>query len=146
VLTLSLVYSTNHDDSDFQGFPMPRFVILRHEPGPHSRRPLHWDLMLELGDVLKTWALPNEPVTGESMVAEALPDHRHVYLDYSGPLSGDRGQVERCDHGLFEWIQPLSDRFVVELAGVRGSFRVAFARLDGDPMHWSVCFTSIRET
>jgi hypothetical protein len=51
---------------------MPRFVILRHD----SPRGVHYDLMLEDGDVLKTWALPQPPEAGVEMVCDALPDHR----------------------------------------------------------------------
>ena len=38
-----------------------RFVVLRHEPGEAGPRELHWDLMLEFGDGLRTWALKSEP-------------------------------------------------------------------------------------
>jgi hypothetical protein len=36
---------------------MSRFAILRHD----SPRGLHWDLLLETGDTLATWALPQVP-------------------------------------------------------------------------------------
>ena len=35
--------------------------------------------------------------------AEASFDHRLVYLDYEGPVSGDRGRVRRVDAGTFAW-------------------------------------------
>lgn len=34
--------------------------------------------------------------------AERLADHRRVYLEYEGPLSGDRGEVRRVASGTFE--------------------------------------------
>ena len=43
---------------------MPRYVILRHEMPADSPRPAHWDLMLETGTVLATWALDALPVVG----------------------------------------------------------------------------------
>ena len=79
---------------------MPRFVILRHD----SPRGLHYDFMLESGEVLKTWALPELLVPGVELIAERLPDHRRAYLDYEGPVSGNRGTVERCDQGQYETI------------------------------------------
>ena len=51
--------------------------------------------MLEAGDVLKTWALPQPPQPGVEMECTALADHRLAYLDYEGPLSGNRGAVTR---------------------------------------------------
>ena len=80
---------------------MPRFVILRHDPAPAGDRPLHWDLMLETADRLRTWALESEPGPGRTIAARPLVDHRPEYLDYQGPLSGGRGAVSRWDAGEF---------------------------------------------
>src|SRR5688572_19690852 len=55
---------------------MPRFVILRHEMPLDHNRGTHFDLMLEVGGVLRTWSLPELPATGKVVLAEALPDHR----------------------------------------------------------------------
>ncbi len=74
---------------------MPRFVILCHE----NHRGAHFDFMLESGDVLKTWALPQPPASGVEIECEALADHRLAYLDYEGPVSGGRGSVARWDRG-----------------------------------------------
>lgn len=73
---------------------MRRFVILEHDH-PH----LHWDLMIEWGGHLKTWRLSAPPTRHESVRAEPLADHRLMYLDYEGPVSGGRGQVIRWDSG-----------------------------------------------
>ena len=69
---------------------MPRFAILEHD-WP-SR---HWDLLLEDGDALLAWRLMEEPRAGMAVIAEKNADHRTVYLDYEGPVSGDRGSVTR---------------------------------------------------
>ena len=34
-----------------------------------------------------------------AIVVERLPDHRHRYLDYEGPISSDRGSVQRVASG-----------------------------------------------
>lgn len=73
---------------------MPRFRILLHD-WPF----VHWDLLLEDGDALLTWRLLEEPVLQQWLASEKLPDHRLVYLDYSGPVSGDRGTVTGWDSG-----------------------------------------------
>lgn len=74
---------------------MPRFVILEHD-----HPVLHWDLLLEAGDVLHTWRLVAPP-GAEPIEATALGDHRRMYLDYEGPVSGQRGTVRRHDAGTF---------------------------------------------
>jgi hypothetical protein len=76
---------------------VPRFVILEHDwPAPH------WDLLLEHGPVLKAWRLLAEPGPGRAVPAEPSFDHRPLYLDYEGPVSGGRGAVRRWDAGTFE--------------------------------------------
>lgn len=93
---------------------MPRFVILEHD---HPF--LHWDLMLEAGNVLRAWRLLEQPEPGRTIHAETLGDHRLIYLDYEGPVSGNRGRVERWDAGTFTWEQDAPERVVVRLAGSR---------------------------
>ncbi len=96
---------------------VPRFVILRHETPPESERPVHWDLMLEAGDVLRTWALELEPHPGASIAAWQLPDHRKAYLDYEGPISNNRGHVTRCDAGTYEIESETPTQLTLLLAG-----------------------------
>src|SRR5262249_42830737 len=67
----------------------------------HDHPVLHWDLMLECGEVLKTWRLAEAPAQGQTVRAEAIADHRKLYLDYEGPVSGSRGKVKRWDGGFY---------------------------------------------
>lgn len=101
---------------------MPRFVLLAHDwPAPHL------DLLLEAGPALRAWRLLGEP--GAAPVpAEPNADHRLLYLDYEGPVSGGRGEVRLWDAGTFEWAEDGADRVVVELRGGRLTARYALAR------------------
>jgi hypothetical protein len=93
---------------------MPRFVILEHDwPSPH------WDLLLEAGDVLRAWRLLAEPAPGVEVPAEPNADHRPLYLDYEGPVGGNRGAVRRWDAGTFEWVEQSAGRVAVSLHGTR---------------------------
>jgi hypothetical protein len=78
---------------------MLRYVILEHD-WPQK----HWDFMLEVGDVLQTWRLRTAPVANMDISAEKTFDHRLMYLDYEGPVSGHRGSVARWDAGLYQVI------------------------------------------
>jgi len=102
---------------------MPRFVILEHD---HPF--LHWDFMLEAGDALRTWRLLARPKAGVVIPAEALGEHRKAYLDYEGPLSGNRGAVQRWDSGTFEWETRGADLVAVRLAGQLLHGRAALQR------------------
>ncbi len=75
---------------------MPRFVLLEH-----LWDGIHWDFMLEDDDALRTWAIDAPVVVGQDLPARALPDHRRIYLEYEGDISGDRGSVRRIDEGTY---------------------------------------------
>ena len=91
-----------------------RFVVLRHtlpsdtqadvlKRAPGHNIQSHFDLMLESDEVLLTWELSSwPPTTNGSQWATRLPDHRLAYLDYEGPISGNRGAVVRVDEGVYE--------------------------------------------
>jgi hypothetical protein len=97
---------------------MPRFVLLRHECPPEFGKPSHWDLMLEDDGALLTWSLLELPTPGGlAAFATRLDDHRVAYLDFEGPLSGERGSVGRVDAGEFRWIERTDQRMVVSFAG-----------------------------
>ncbi len=103
---------------------MPRFVILEHD---HPT--LHWDLMLEHGAALRTWRLAEPPQAGKTVAATALADHRRLYLDYEGPVSGNRGQVRRWDAGTYEGELPAAGAAVeIEIRGQRMGGRAVLRR------------------
>lgn len=106
---------------------MPRFVILEHD---HPM--LHWDLMLEAGPVLRTWRLAAPPRCGEAIAATAVFDHRLHYLDYEGPISGDRGRVVRKERGTFTGQVQGESPIVVHLHGeyLQGVLRLE--QIEGD--------------
>ena len=91
---------------------MPRFAVLRHD---HSS--LHWDFLLEQGESCRTWRLMKALDTLGDIPAEAIADHRLMYLDYEGPVSGDRGTVAQWDAGTFEWLVDGDDLVEVRLTG-----------------------------
>lgn len=122
---------------------MQQYVILRHD---HPE--LHWDLMLEEGDVLKTWRLPQPPEidpasdeTSLDLIAEALPDHRLVYLEYEGPVSGDRGEVNRWDRGTFTLLERSEDQLVALLTGEELAGRITLKKQDSEN-RWTLNYTA----
>jgi hypothetical protein len=104
---------------------MPRFVILEHD-----HPVLHWDLMLEADGVLQTWRLAEAPEPGKDIDAIALGDHRIAYLDYEGPVSGNRGTVRRWDAGNFTEL-PADDCRVLTFDGARVRGRAKLKSLGG---------------
>ena len=109
---------------------MPRFVILEHD-SPTT----HWDLMLEAGSVLRTWRLAQPPRPGEAIDAVAVFDHRLPYLDYEGPISGDRGRVVRWERGTFTEQEGSERRLVVHVQGERLRGVLVLEHAEGDTWH-----------
>lgn len=113
-----------------------RYAIQRHE----ARR-LHYDLRLERGGVLWSWAVPRGlPATaGERRLAVRTEDHPLDYIDFAGDIPHGHyggGHVELWDSGTWRPIDPLeptagSDRFVFELVGGRSAGRYALVRTGG---------------
>jgi len=122
---------------------MPRFVVQHHILGPESE---HWDFMLEVGDVLWTWSLPAPPDRPDGLptCAVRLPDHRPAYLEYEGPVSGNRGRVAIHDRGTYRWLgetppasSDLADllRFEVQGSRLTGRLELQLTAHDGKD-HW----------
>ena len=95
---------------------MPRYVVLEHD---HPAR--HWDLMLEAGDVLRTWRLAAPPGADQPIGATATFEHRLAYLDYEGPISGGRGQSR---YAMTMPRKPRSSRAPILLTAPRRSERL----------------------
>lgn len=140
---------------------MSRFVLLYHDC-PNSRpRPSHWDLMLEQGDVLRTWSLaelPRDwaPVAEHSkeservapsnvVAAEALGDHRTAYLEFEGLLSDDRGRVTRVEAGTFDEVERSHDCWEVEIAGDLLRGLITLSRAAADIANWQLSYRSTRD-
>ena len=114
---------------------MPRFVILTHDwPFPH------WDFLAEASGVLRAWRLLAELVAGTDICAERNFDHRLFYLDYEGPVSGERGSVSRWDSGSCEWLADEPERAEIELRGTKLTGRAVLTR-EGEA--WRFRFTAV---
>ncbi len=110
-----------------------QFALLEHK----TAEGVHWDLLLETAEVgLATWSLPSLPEPGVKISVQALPDHRAVYLDYEGPISGDRGEVRRVDRGTYTVDTWDARCRIVRLDGERFRGRVVLEQTEPTESHW----------
>jgi DNA ligase D-like protein (predicted 3'-phosphoesterase) len=101
-----------------------RFVIQEH----HATH-LHWDLRLELDEVLKSWAIPKEPgrIPGKKYLAIQVEDHDLDYIDFEGEIEEGHygaGRVNIWDNGTFDLIERSENKVIFTIHGkkLKGDF------------------------
>lgn len=108
------------------------FVIQEHDASS-----LHWDFRLQVGDVLKSWAVPKGPSTdpGEKRLAIRTEDHPLDYADFEGTISEGNygaGSVIVWDRGVYRHRTERDDeRISFEEADKKGHISVV---LEGEKL------------
>ena len=117
-----------------------QFVLLRHKCPVDFPKPSHWDFMLEHEGVLLCWQLNQLPAAwtkllglestteGNSVPVIQLANHHLAYLDYEGPVSGNRGSVVRVDRGLFHYVQRTEHSLLLHVLGTLLTGKVSLIR------------------
>jgi hypothetical protein len=97
-----------------------------------ENRASHFDLMLEKSGRLVTFELFQLPIPGERFPVRRLAEHRIDYLDYEGPISGDRGHVTQWTAGHYLTALESEHKWILELYSPRLSARIVLLRPTSD--------------
>lgn len=123
-----------------------RFVI--HE---HYARSHHFDLRLERGGVLVSWAVPKGMPTdpGRNRLAVQVEDHDLDHIDFvdSTPVDGSDGSAtvkSIWDHGTYRTIKWEPTKIVIDLLGRRLNDR--FAIFHTSDNQWMVHLMDVSQT
>jgi len=107
-----------------------RFVIQKHSEGTN----VHWDFMLETGDVLRTWRLefPPDKLAENVCCATKIFDHDLRFLSYEGPVKKGLGNVEIAENGAYQLLAEEEHKIELQLDGtaLAGRFRLVHIKND----------------
>jgi hypothetical protein len=93
-----------------------RFVVQEHT----TPEGVHWDLMLEKGEVLMTFRLeqPPEAVSTGAVRATKIFDHPLRFLTYEGPVQKGTGKVRIVERGTCDISVEREDVIALGLQGI----------------------------
>ena len=109
------------------------YVIQRHDASH-----LHYDLRLQMQGVLKSWAIPKEPVfkKGVKRLAVGVEDHPLGYEKFEGTIPEGQygaGEVSIWDKGRYEILDEKPGRFLLAIDGKKLRGRYVLLKLKPKP-------------
>jgi bifunctional non-homologous end joining protein LigD len=117
-----------------------KFVVQKHSQGSK----VHWDLMLKVGDVLKTFRLESPPdeLLQRKTSAEKIFDHPLKFLTYEGDVNDGRGNVKIADAGAYRTLSENENCWKLQLDGSILKGKSILSHLEGDK--WEFSFSQAR--
>jgi len=120
-------WETSHEE-------LHRFVVHKHRA-----RSLHYDFRLEMGGVLRSWAVPKGPPLdiGVRRLAIQVEDHPIDYIDFAGDIPQGEygaGNVEIWDKGELNLEKESADILEFSLRGKR--LLGSYALIHTDNRNW----------
>ncbi len=107
-----------------------KFVIQKHTRG----KKVHWDFMLEFGDVLQTYRLEKAPeeILRQPVNTVRIFDHPLKFLTYQGPVNKGPGSVQLTEAGTYQIIHQEHNQIKLNLSGqiLRGNFTLTHIKDD----------------
>jgi DNA ligase D-like protein (predicted 3'-phosphoesterase) len=133
-------------DAALRGWARPVYLVHDHHSRSH-----HFDLRLEFGGVLRSWAVPKGLSTepGVRRLAMEVPDHALSYAPFEGEIPEGlygAGKVDIWDRGTFDVLEEGPDKIVVDIKGRRakGVYHLVRAAIGGNRKAWLVSLEGVR--
>ncbi|MEM4337000.1 MAG: DNA polymerase ligase N-terminal domain-containing protein [Candidatus Woesearchaeota archaeon] len=110
----------------------------------HLATHLHYDLRLQKGEILKSWAIPKKPPTeiGEKRLAVEVEDHPLDYAFWEGEIPKGHygaGKVELWDRGFYELIEEEKNKIIIKIEGEKLKGEYVLLKMSGkekDNKNW----------
>ncbi len=130
---------TSEPKGKVQEKKLSRFVVQKHQA-----RNLHYDFRLEMGGVLKSWAVPKgiPAARGIKRLAVQVEDHPVDYINFAGVIPAGEygaGRVEIFDQGKWELVKGSLNEgsLKFDLAGEKFKGQYVLVRLK-DKKNWII--------
>jgi len=138
-VTEEVAHAGGHEQFAIRGVPAGVFVVQEHQATAH-----HFDVRLEVEEVMRSWAVPKGPSMDPAVkrLAVEVEDHSLAHNGYEGRdgpggvISWDRGDYEQG--GRVPWPEALERGhavFVLHGQKLRGGFALQRTR-EGDKAQW----------
>ncbi len=134
--------SATPEPMGLDGAERPRLFVVQQ----HAARALHWDLRMEIGGALKSWAVPKGPSDDptEKRMAVHVEDHPLEYADFEGVIPKGNygaGQMIVWDRGRYVPLLDMEEgletgKLLFELKGYKLRGRWTLVKLKKDPAGW----------
>ncbi|HSF06127.1 MAG TPA: DNA ligase D [Methylomirabilota bacterium] len=116
--------------------PGTLFVVQKH-----AARRLHYDLRLERGGTLESWAVPKGPSLrpGDKRLAVHVEDHPVEYADFEGVIPAGNygaGAVIVWDRGWYRLLKESAGKLEIEFFGYKMRGIWTLARMSGKERDW----------
>ena len=112
-------------------------IFVVHE---HHATHLHWDFRLQIGRVLKSWAVPKEPPAEEGIkrLAILVDDHALSYAKFEGIIEEGygKGEVKIWDSGTYEMESEHDNKYVFVLHGKKLKGRYTLLKFEKAKNGW----------
>lgn len=139
-LEVEEVKPEGHEQFAIRGVSAGVFVVQEHQATAH-----HFDLRLEVGGVMRSWAVPKGPSMDPAVKRMAIEvgDHSMAHNDFEGETDG--GWVRIWDRGTYEqggrvpWPEALERGhavFVLHGSRLVGGFALQRTRGTGEKAQW----------
>ncbi len=107
----------------------------------HDATNLHYDLRLERGDVLRSWAIPKKPPRKEGVKRLAIrtEDHSLDYANFEGTIPENQygaGKVKIWDKGRYELEKWEKEKIIIKISGEKLKGKYCIIKISDEEKNW----------
>jgi len=117
---------------------LPKFVVQEH----HARK-LHYDFRLQIGSILRSWAIPKTPplIESEKRLAVQVDNHPLSFLKFEGRIPEGlygEGKIIIWDKGSYLMEKEDKDKIIFDLHGKKMNGKYCLLKFKKGNKQWLI--------